>query len=239
MSIPRATDRLTFRGRTFDQITMAGILHWEYCLGHLLHRDTPVQLDVLQGPYSMTVAASGNTHAGSGAADVDRPAPATWGQTAWAGRLAGWFASVRLASQGPWQEHVHAVQVGNKGLSSAAALQVSNWENFDDAGLVGDDKDAMRDPDPIVSFRYPLGRVNLEHVRAEFTKTRGWEPLPGVRHMQQALNLKTGSQLVVDGIAGPKTRRQLAAWEDQHGGDGDGIPGPLLWLLGSARFEVH
>lgn len=232
-----AYQKITFRGREYDHITAAGHEHWEYCLGKLDDgRPGPVQISIFQGPFSTAVAASGNTHSGSGAEDVDKPDGVTWGQTAWAGRLAGWFASVRLASQGPWEKHIHAVQIGNSHLSAAADLQVANWENYDDAGLVGNDRDAMRDPSPIVPFHYPMVTVNLENVRHAF-KHPG-EPLAGVKRIQRALNLKTGSRLIADGVPGLKTRLALARWEENNGGDGDGIPGDLLWLLGTARFEV-
>ena len=236
--MPNPYERITFRGRTFDRITARGVEHWEYCLGHLVGRDGPIEIPISQGPYSAAVQASGNTHAESGVVDTGCPAGVTWGQLAWAGRLAAFFASVRYASQGPWGQHVHAAQIGNRMLAAAAATQVRNWENFDDAGLVGDDKDVMRDPNPIVPFRYPMPTVNLERVADEFRKNKGWKPIAGVRRIQAALNLKTGSHLVVDGIAGPRTRRRLGYWELQNGGDGDGIPGSILWLLGSARFEV-
>lgn len=235
----KRSDRILFRGREYDYLTMAGHLHWEYCLGKLDGRDGPVEIPISQGPFSTAVAQSGNTHAGSGAEDTGCPSGVTWGQLAWAGRLAGWFASVRLASQGDWGQHVHAVQYGNPWLSTAAAQQISNWMNYDDAGLVGNDRDVMRDPEPMVALRYPLGRVSLERVQDEFSKTRGWQPRSGVRHVQRALNLKTGTTLTVDGIAGPKTRRALGRWELANGGDGDGIPGAMLWLLGAARFEVE
>lgn len=227
-----------FRGRKFDHITMAGVLHWEYCLGKLLHSEHPIVLPIMQGPFSTAVSQSGNTHAGSGAVDTGRGLGATWTQTAWAGRLAGFFASHRTPAQGPWGDHVHAVQLGNTHLSPAAATQVRNYREFDDAGLVGDDRDLMRDVDPLLPFRYPLGKVDLDNVREEFKKTKGWVARPGVKHVQRALNLKTGSMLPVDGIAGPRTRRRLGFWEEQNGGNGDGIPGPLLWLLGASQFEL-
>lgn len=231
-----AYERISFRGRSYDRITAAGHEHWEYCLGKLDGRPGPVRIETMQGPFSTIVSASGNTHAGSGAEDNDKPAGVTWGQLAWAGRLAGWFASVRLASQGRWSEHVHAVQLGNTRVSSSAALQIANWENYDDAGLVGNDKDAMRDPDPFVGFHYPMVEVDLDRARAAFKKPAG--PLIDVKRIQRTLNLKTGTHLVVDGTAGPKSRRALGAWEQANGGDGDGLPGELLWLLGAARFEV-
>ena len=237
--MPYPYERITFRGRTFDRITARGVEHWEYCLGKLVHAPGPIELPIMQGPYSTAIAQSGSTHAGSGAVDVGCPQGVTWGQVAWSGRLAAWFASWRTPDQGPWGNHAHGIQVGNVRVSTAAAQQVWNWENYDDAGLVGNDKDLMRDPEPVVPFRFPLGVVNLERAAEEFRKTKGWTPRRSVRHIQSALNLKTPAQLTVDGIAGPRTRRALGSWEAANGGDGDGIPGGLLWLLGAGRFEVR
>lgn len=232
-------ERIIFRGRDFDRITARYHEHWEYVLGRLAGRQTPIEIPISQGPYSTAVQQSGNTHAESGAEDVGCPSGVTWGQVAWSGRLAGGFASVRYTWQGDWGQHVHMVMGGNPRLSSAAALQLRNWENYDDAGLVGDDKDAMRDPEPFVPFHFPIRKVSLERVTDEFRKTRDWKPRADVRRVQRALNAKTGSHLTIDGIAGPRTRRRLGYWETQNGGDGDGIPGGLLWMLGAAMFEVH
>lgn len=230
-----AYDRITFRGRDFDRITAAGVEHWEYVLAKQGHGRAT--LSIYQGPYSTAYAASGNTHAGSGAVDTACPPGVTWDELTWAGRLAGWFASHRTPTD-EWNEHEHAVQLGNRRLSAAAQQQVDNWKSYDDAGLAGSAQDLSRDPHPFVDFHYPLGVVNLPTVTEEFRKSKGWSFHQGVAEIQRALNIKGGAGLKVDGIAGSLTRKRLARWEGNNGGDGDGIPGGLTWLLGTALFRV-
>lgn len=233
-----AYDKIEFRGRTYDRITARGHEHGEYCLGKLVKAEGPVNVPIWQGPFSTVEPKSGGTHAESGAEDTDHGLGCTWHQTAWAFRLAGWFSSVRTPDQGSWKTHIHNVQLGNLRLSDAAAVQARNYRDYDDAGLVGNDRDLMTDVDPLVPFRYRLGSVNIERVAEEFRKTKGHKSLSGVKHIQRTLNLKRHETLLVDGIAGLHTRRALARWELANGGDGDGIPGALLWLLGASQFEV-
>lgn len=232
--------RITWRGHTFDNITARAVQHWEYCLSHLVGR--PVTLPVFQGCYSTAVGPSAGTHAGSGAVDVGDPGGVTWDQVQYAGRLAGWDDWHRLELRDArgnliWGPHCHGILRGDAKVSPEAEKQRQDYNaNLD--GLADHARDGSPKPHPIVPFAYPMPAVNLPNMQREFRKTRGWVAMPGVRQIQRALNLKTGTTLTVDGIAGPKTRAALARWEKQNGGNGDGIPGPLLWLLGAARFEV-
>lgn len=226
-------DRITFRGHTMDRVTARAVRHVDYCLSHLI--DRPVTVRVAQGCYSTAVGASAGTHAGSGAVDLFHlPGIATDDQIRRAGRLAGWAMWHRLPCS-EWDEHFHGILIGDARVSDAARRQVQDYYAHL-TGLADHAKDLTWHPSPIVAFHYPMHTVNLDHVAAQFRHptTR----LPGVARIQRALNLKTGTTLRTDGWAGPLTRSALGRWERQNGGNGDGIPGERLWLLGVARFEV-
>lgn len=228
-------ERVSFRGHTFDRVTARAVRHGDYCLSHLVGK--PVTLPVFQGCYSTAVGASAGTHSGSGAVDVGRPHGASWAEVQKAMRLAGFAAWHRTPAQGDWGDHVHAVLLGDSRVSDSARRQVQDY-HAGLSGLANHARDRSWRPSVLAPFRYPPGSVNYERVRDQFRRSSGWTALPGVKHVQRALNLKTGTTLRVDGIAGPKTKSALGRWERQNGGDGDGVPGGLLWLLGAARFEV-
>ena len=79
----------------------------------------------------------------------------------------------------------------------------------------------------------------LSTLTTQAAKKRGWEPKPSVRHLQRALNVKSGTHLLVDGVFGPKTKAAYARYEVQVGGNGDGVPGRhSVTLLGASRFTV-
>ena len=76
------------------------------------------------------VAASGGTHDGGGAVDIS-----TRGLTAVQKRKllkalkrAGWGAWLRTTDQGPWGEHIHAVQFANRKVSSGARAQLQSYD---------------------------------------------------------------------------------------------------------------
>ena len=234
--VMRRYEKIEFRGRTFDRMTAAGVEHLEYFLG--------VEVDIMQGPFNTTVSVSSKTHWGSGAIDFAPPPGKTVKQVIRAGRLAGWalYHRPELWRDGArlWGEHYHGIQIGNAEVHEEAAKQVQDYfAGLDALASHAPDKDKFR-PNPIVPFRYPLGVVSLHAVqdqaRQPLNKRR---PIAGVRHMQRALNLKSGTNLKVDGFYGVKTKAAYARWEKQHGGDGDGIPAmPTLKLLGAARFRI-
>lgn len=224
-------DRITFRGRSFDRITAAGVEHFEYLLGH--------QVSILQGPFSTSVGASGGTHSGSGAIDIDPRIPGkSVAEIQWAGRLAGWALYHRPTLAGEWNEHYHGIQIGNEKVSPAAAKQIQDYFHGLDA-LASHRPDPTPRPNPIVPFKFPIGTVDLSNVRDQAKKKSGQKSFGGVKQIQQALNLKSGTTLKTDGVFGPTTKAAYARWEIQKGGDGDGLPSIFaLKLLGAARFRV-
>lgn len=225
----RAFERVPFRGLEFDRITREGVLHLEYLLG--------AQVTPSQGPYG-TFGASAGTHTGSGAVDFGPVRGKTVEEVLKAGRRAGWALYHRPTRPGLWNEHFHGIQLGNPNISDEARRQVQDYyAGLDALASHLPDKDPWR-PNPIVKFRFPLGQVNIEMVRKQATGAPK-KPLASVRHIQRALNLKSGTSLLVDGIYGTKTKRAYGRWEKQVGGDGDGVPAPFaLKLLGAARFRV-
>jgi hypothetical protein len=67
------------------------------------------------------------------------------------------------------------------------------------------------------------GRVHLERVREQFLNAiegRDVISLPGVRRVQDALNLKYGSGLTTDGYVGPRTLNQYGEHERKIGVEG-------------------
>jgi hypothetical protein len=144
---PRPYGRTTVRGHTLDNLTDYALLAVEAELGY-----NPRSLTILQGSYNAGgVGASAGTHDGGGAVDLT-PVNAEPRST----------RSARSASRpgtgtaipGVWNEHIHAVLIGNEKLSDAAAAQVADYRNHRD-GLAGHGPDNTWHPDPIPTFHMP------------------------------------------------------------------------------------
>ncbi len=196
---------------------------------------------VVQGSYNAGgVAASGGTHDGGGALDLS-----VYGMTyaekmrmVKQGRLAGFMAYYRPTLPGVWNEHVHAGALGDPEASSGLKNQFSSYYNGRDA-LAGNGPD----PDPRVKIRvYPNvepKRVSLLTAYRQF-KVKNPKKRMTVRRIQWVLNEKLGTNLICDGVAGPKTREAYKKWEKQiKSPDADGVPGRVsLAKLGVGRFTV-
>lgn len=109
--------RTSFRGVTLNQRTIAMLLNAERMLGRQFH--------ITQGSYSTRVAASGSTHAGGGAMDTN--GPGGWGAAVRALRAAGFAAWHRTPSQGPWNDHIHSIALGDSSASPAAKAQMASF----------------------------------------------------------------------------------------------------------------
>lgn len=142
---PRPYDRTTHDGRTVDWLTKAAIMRAERRLGY--------PLSITQGSYNAgAVSASAGTHDAGGVVDL----------RAWDGlnkvralRAEGFVAWFRSASEGPWPDHVHAVQAGNRRLAPSALRQVTAFRQ-------GRNGLANRAPDPHAGIpvgptRWPYG----------------------------------------------------------------------------------
>jgi hypothetical protein len=120
-------DRTTYHGKAMDFYTVRILQAAERLAGHAF--------TVTQGSYSNSVAASFGTHSGGGVLDL-----------AWIGkvadvvalRMSGFAAWHRDRSQGPWNDHIHAVAIGDPTASPEAKKQVTSYFNGGD-GLGGKD----------------------------------------------------------------------------------------------------
>lgn len=115
-------DKTTHQGATVDQYTLAALKHAEQLYG-----DT---FSITQGSYNSSVGASAGTHDGGGTLDLSTkgmsgPQKAKAVRSL---RRAGFAAWLRTPDQGPWPEHIHAVQLGNAKLSAGAKQQVAAYE---------------------------------------------------------------------------------------------------------------
>lgn len=140
--------RVSFRGATVNARTRTMLLRAEQTLKKMGLNWT---FNLVQGSYSTSVAASGNTHAGGGAVDISVRGPSgayrPYEQTRMAVkalRMAGFAAWSRGYSDGTsFSPHIHGIAIGDRQLSSAARSQVASYFNGRN-GLVnnGTDRDA-------------------------------------------------------------------------------------------------
>jgi peptidoglycan hydrolase-like protein with peptidoglycan-binding domain len=80
--------------------------------------------------------------------------------------------------------------------------------------------------------------VDLSATKAQ-AKAQRPTPHTGVKHVQRALNLKTGPELRVDGVFGATTRAAYLRFELQTNPKSDGgVSEHSLKRLGAARFRV-
>ena len=154
---PEPYQRTTARGgHMLDQVTHYALLTVEHRLGY-----RPMSLDVLQGSYTSDNPASGGTHDGGGAVDLS---PTEHQAKVHALRSVGFAAWHRpkLVRNGKvvWNEHVHAVLIGNAKLSPAAQAQVADYRAHRD-GLVSNLPDPTWHPDPIPIFHMPIYRMEV------------------------------------------------------------------------------
>lgn len=114
-NMPKAFQKILFRGKLVNRRTAAMIMQAEQILGggHKYH--------ITQGSYSHGVKASGTTHHGGGV--VDTNGPGGWARATSALRAVGFAAWHRSPSQGPWGHHIHAVDWRDPTASSSAKAQ--------------------------------------------------------------------------------------------------------------------
>jgi putative peptidoglycan binding protein len=205
---------LSWRGHTFDRMTIAAILAAEQRLGF--------QVVITQGSYNTTVDASGGTHDGSGALDIHFD-PATSDKIVLAFRQTG-FASWRRFKNSDWPDHVHCELLDDPHASDQAKSQWAAYRRGEDA-LGGDDLGPRLDPIPIFHFTDKPVWPKL-HTTSE-----------AVGLMQKKLQLagfyRGGDP---ENFYGDRTRAAIRTFQQaQHwaGADADGLIGPVTW----ARIE--
>jgi hypothetical protein len=163
---------VVFRGRLMDRITQEALRECERRLGF--------ELTIVQGCYQADdghendVEASAGTHDGGGVVDL---APLHWEDKVRVARRVGFAAWHRLPSEGPWDEHVHMVLIGNKLLSSAARDQVADYLAHPPRnGLKSNLIDDTPHPNPPVVFTMMRPRWRgrrIEAAIAALRKARG------------------------------------------------------------------
>lgn len=202
-----AMTRVTRDGKTLNKRTLNMLERAEARLGH--------KLQVVQGSYNAGgVSASAGTHDGGGAIDVS--ATSNPKEVVRALREVGFAAWHRTAEQGPWNEHIHAIAIGDNEMSSGAAAQVREYYAGYD-GLAGTGRDDGPRLDPIPVWPIPLGQLSVSRVRKQFQADKP-RKMVGVKKVQKLLNKRLGTDLTVDGVAGPATRAAYKRW------DKDGVP---------------
>jgi len=198
---------------------------------------------VVQGSYNAGgVSASAGTHDGGGAVDLSTYDWGSLKDKKWIikqGRLAGWAAWLRPTLPGEWNEHTHAIAIGDGEMSSGARNQVSQYYSGRN-GLAnyGPDPDPRVTPIPVWDD-VPKKKISGLVIYRQFKKKKP-NKRTSVKRVQWVLNEKLGTNLVCDGIAGPATREAYKRWERKIGSpDKDGVPGKVsLNRLGAGRFKV-
>jgi hypothetical protein len=117
-------DRLNWRGVVANRrtIEMLEITELRSELG---------TLRIPQGSYTTGVSASGGTHSGGGALDISvRDMTSTErDHVVWALRKTSFAAWYRPYLAGVWPAHIHAIAIGDREISAAAAEQVVQYRN--------------------------------------------------------------------------------------------------------------
>jgi hypothetical protein len=239
---------MQFEGRTLSARTVAMTKEQRFLFrmagGGLDYDGGPARYPAItQGGWNTSVSQSAGTHRedakDESLAGFSREDDLLWEWCGWRVGFAGW---IRLASQGDWGEHWHALPKGGQ-LSTAAEGQIRQWYQGDNA-LTSD-----RDYPRILSSglvnrtweRYVAGRpwggtVDLSGLAKGFEtgEKLGTTNNAGdndCQQVQRVLNWFTGSDLLVDGIPGPATRRvyetaQMRLYNVGRTHDyADGIPG--------------
>jgi hypothetical protein len=212
------------------------------------------KLTIVQGSFLVGQAAkrSGPTHNRAGVIDIRTrdQTPAQQAETLLALRKISFAAFHRTKKQG-FDDHIHAVAIGDPGLDPSAARQVEAYKNGKDGLKSGGPLDGPRvqitvfpltlptDIAPPVRVARPV--VRLAPVQAQF-RAGGTKALPDVKTIQLALNARLKLTLLVDGKAGRFTRDAYKKHQKAIGSAPkfiDGIPGPKdLANLGRGRFGV-
>jgi hypothetical protein len=227
MSVKTTVDGKTVNVRTREMLEL-----WQF--------NALTDYYVVQGSYNSGVSQSAGTHDGGGAVDLslygidDKP----WHVKQ--GRLAGWAAYWRRTLPGVWNEHIHAIAIGDDELSSGARAQVADYYDGQDA-LAGSNPDPDPRVKPIPVYpKTPKKRISLLVAYRQF-KAKKPVARTTVARIQWVLNEKTDATLTCDGVAGPATRAAYLRWERKIGAKvADGVPGrPSLTELGKGRFKVN
>lgn len=211
-----AMKRVIFRGKVLNQRTVNMILRAEARLGHTLN--------ILQGSYNRGgVSASAGTHDGGGAVDFSPTGHPR--EVVEQLRRSGFAAWHRLPSEGPWTEHIHAIAIKDPELSVGARAQVVQYYQGLN-GLASRRRDTGPQVEPQPVWYIELKPISLNRAQNQFKADKPRKALATMR-IQKLLNYRLGTHLLVDGVAGPKTKAAYKKWESHLKVDSpNSIPGP-------------
>jgi hypothetical protein len=201
---------VSWRGHTFDKMTIAAILAAEDRLGF--------QVIITQGSYNTSVSASGQTHAGSGALDMHFD-PKTSDQIVLAMRQTG-FACWRRFKNSSWPDHIHGELLNDPHASDEAKTQWAAYRRGEDA-LGGADLGPRLDPIPIFHFSAEPLWPKLHTTDEAIGLMQKKLALAGYYHGGDETN-----------FYGNHTRAAISVFQQaQHwtGADADGLLGPVTW----------
>jgi peptidoglycan hydrolase-like protein with peptidoglycan-binding domain len=136
--------RVSVDGQTLNKRTQEMLQRAQYIMRNKFgHKNFDFQ--VVQGSYTSAVAASGGTHDRGGAMDIHTRSYSkrVVDDMVKAMRMAGFAAWSRGRGHDSFPPHIHAIAIGDRELSSAAAAQVQEYFNGGD-GLVGSRPDPDR-----------------------------------------------------------------------------------------------
>lgn len=179
---------VTWRGAKFDPRTRDMLVE--------LAARVPMYLQPTQGSYNTSVQASGGTHAGGGAVDLDVDG---WSDQeidlcVLQGRIVGFSMWHRQTWQGPWIEHIHGVANGCPDLSPAAAAQVVDYRN-------GRNGLKNKGPDDGPDVPYTTWEIYLESREDEMTPAQMAELKA---HIDQRLGVSAAAMNVPRALLGPR-----------------------------------
>lgn len=206
--------RVSRDGKTLNQRTLDMLERAEDRMGF--------KVWVVQGSYNQGVGASAGTHDGGGAIDISVRG-IDYKRAVRELRDVGFAAWYRAPLPGVWGAHIHAVAIGDKEMDPSAKRQVDEYYAGED-GLAGTGDDTGYRPDPIPVWPVKLATVNFGVVNTQF-KSKSPVKRAAVRRVQSVLNRRLGTDLKLDGLAGPKTRDVYKQWQERTKADVvDGIP---------------
>ena len=204
--------RTTVDGKVVNERTAHMIKCAENRLGYDLY--------VVQGSYNAGgVAASAGTHDGGGAIDVSPTSNPN--EVVRALREVGFAAWHRLPNQGPWNEHIHAIAIGDPELSSGARTQVSEYYAGQN-GLANHAKDDGPRLNPIPTWKIKFPTVLYLVVARQF-KTKKPSKKYSVVYVQKALKGRGYYHADTDGVVGPKTKKAFKDFQAKRGYKADGV----------------
>lgn len=209
-----AMKRVYRDGKVLNQRTLDMLERAEARLGHKLY--------VVQGSYNAGgVSQSAGTHDGGGAVDLNPTSHPH--EVVRELRAVGFAAWYRTSAQGPWNPHIHAIAIRDAELSSGAKNQVSAYYSGRN-GLANNAPDDGPRLNPIPVWPVKMGTIFYPQAKWQF-KTKKPKNKKAVKYVQKMLNTRLGTNLKVDGVAGPVTRNAYKRWEANMGAKSkDGVP---------------